>query len=306
MILIGSRAAQHWIPAFRAPDDWDVIATLDEVRDLAARLGDRLVSLVPSAETKLDARLACGTRLEIELAETIPSSARLHRMAHPACVDVFGAGAHVPSPTVLYVLKRSHIHRPIHWRKNIDDLHSLKPLADAEPAAELLELLRERRAETDARAPMRVPSLAMSNSDFFRQSRIAVKQIYPHDAYHWAIAYEDRPMFSRLKRERGSARCERHLFDAMSEIQRLRCVREETMAIALERYIVPGQLTDAAEAYLAALERVSTTLTSGWFREFAIDNYPLLKTPDIDYVARFRERLAWALTQAEISLREAA
>ena len=36
-------------------------------------------------------------------------------------------------------------------------------------------------------------------------------------------------------------------------------------------------------AYRHALMRISTTLTKGWYRDFAIDNYPSLKYPDVNY-----------------------
>src|SRR5690606_6535747 len=63
---------------------------------------------------------------------------------------------------------------------------------------------------------------------------------------------------------------------------KLKCVREEAMAIALGRFIIPGFVHDSQIAYSMALRKVCTTLTKGWFRDFAIDHYPELQTVDKD------------------------
>jgi hypothetical protein len=46
------------------------------------------------------------------------------------------------------------------------------------------------------------------------------------------------------------------------------------MAIALERFLVPGVTADIQTAYSEALLRVCTSLTKGWFRQFAVDHWP--------------------------------
>ncbi len=53
---------------------------------------------------------------------------------------------------------------------------------------------------------------------------------------------------------------------------------EECYTIALERHILPTMHGDKIglgyqEAFKWALMRVCTNLTSGWFRQYAIDNY---------------------------------
>jgi hypothetical protein len=49
------------------------------------------------------------------------------------------------------------------------------------------------------------------------------------------------------------------------------------MVIALERFLIPGLDQYAYSAYNKALKKVCTSLTSGWFRDFAIWNWPVLK-----------------------------
>ena len=73
-------------------------------------------------------------------------------------------------------------------------------------------------------------------------------------------------------------------------------MREECYAIALERMVLPATAfalaVEATDAYLYALHRVSTDLATGWFRDFAIDHFPQLATPDRDYVGRFEAACA--------------
>jgi hypothetical protein len=70
----------------------------------------------------------------------------------------------------------------------------------------------------------------------------------------------------------------------------IKCVKEEAMVIALERFLLPGLSSDPFMAYKFALVRICTTLTKGWFREFAIDNYPRLATCDKDLLP-FRDEI---------------
>ena len=57
------------------------------------------------------------------------------------------------------------------------------------------------------------------------------------------------------------------------------------MVIALERYLIPMISKNQETAYNLALVRICTTLTKGWFRQFAIDNYPRLSNLDKDLLS---------------------
>ena len=307
MILIGSRAARHWLPDFRAPKDWDLIATLAEIGAWAQDQDANLVSLVPSSEgEKMKAMMTDGQQVEFEIADAGGTAGDIHAMAHPGSMEGLGTTLAVPSLETLWAIKRAHVHRPIHWRKNIADCHVLFAALGTSPSEASRGLMLARRRETDQRKPMKVPSLEKSNSAFFTSYKLAVPILNPHDAYHWAVAYEEAPMFTRMKRDHTLARCERDMFEALSIERRRMCVREETMVIALERYIVPGRIQDQRQAYLNALERVCTNLTSGWFREFAIDQFPWVREPDVDYVALWESRRDWAIAQVSAGGSEAA
>src|SRR3954471_14591001 len=57
------------------------------------------------------------------------------------------------------------------------------------------------------------------------------------------------------------------------------------MVIALERYLIPMISKNQETSYHSALVRICTTLTKGWFRQFAIDNYPRLSNLNKDLLS---------------------
>jgi hypothetical protein len=76
--------------------------------------------------------------------------------------------------------------------------------------------------------------------------------------------------------------------------EQVRCVIEEAMVIGIERKLIPGLTDDPSIAYAYGLMRLSTTLSSGWFREFCIDNYSLfMHTTPYAYWAKFRQQSGW-------------
>src|SRR3954452_11351710 len=75
------------------------------------------------------------------------------------------------------------------------------------------------------------------------------------------------------------------LFQKVDYQTQLNCVKEEAMVIALERYLIPMISKNHETSYHLALVRICTTLTKGWFRQFAIDNYPRLSNLDKDLLS---------------------
>src|SRR5205809_4637853 len=75
---------------------------------------------------------------------------------------------------------------------------------------------------------------------------------------------------------------EKSLFKEIDYQKQLNCIKEEAMVIALERYLIPKISKNQETSYSLALVRICTSLTKGWFRQFAIDNYPRLSNLDKD------------------------
>lgn len=242
-ILIGSRAMHYWNPAvpLKAETDWDIISSFPIE---GAEFHDRFLL----------------------------NNADLYRYCTDEKLQVNGNVVYVLSMKGLSLVKRSHLHRDLSFDKHIT--HYWKYL---EPWSKLwnssdLAFLAERTQMTLEKFPQLKPNLNQSVESFFDD---AVHKRYDHDYLHELFAYEDRPMYTKLQINPELARCERNLWDNLSYRQKVKCVAEETQVIATERFLVPKDWEYPAKAaYMKALQKVCTTLTSGWFREFALDNYP--------------------------------
>jgi hypothetical protein len=120
------------------------------------------------------------------------------------------------------------------------------------------------------------PNLNVSKSDFFR-SEGELNYVYDHDSIHLSMARllspNGRPAYELYKSDSAEVMCDRAKWDDLPWSTKLRGVVEEAMVLAIERSLVPrpGVLTPKA-AYEMALEKVASSITSGWFREFAWEN----------------------------------
>ncbi|CAM6054480.1 unnamed protein product [Sphagnum tenellum] len=287
--------AKAWFPEFRQPKDWDAVASIETIKRWSDACSDQIISLIPGSERKLKCKMVDGTAIEFELIGE-PSTQILCDLAQNFWETDFPGGtiALAATPMVLYLTKRSHIQWAIHWQKNIRDLHWLKARSldwlkarNLEPSETEMAYYAARLSEHKTRFKDRTAKLAMTNEAFFAKSAKAVGRVIEHDRLHEIVAYGDRPLFEKFKTDLSLAILDKNLFNQASLIDQLRLVREETMVIALERYIIPAlpNIIDIEGAYGKALQRICTTLTSGWFRDFAIDHWSEIQKPDKDFVS---------------------
>lgn len=189
-------------------------------------------------------------------------------------VNICGQRVYVVTPVGLAVIKRSHLHRDLKWNKHITHYH--KYLQDFEIYFDNTDekILAERTAMTMKLYPQGNPNLMQSKEDFFDDS---VKKIYSHDYLHELYAHYDKPLYNKLLRHADLAWCEKSKWLELSHEDKLKCIQEEVYVIATERYLVRNQWEyPAKKAYMQALQKVCTTLCSGWFRDYSIDHYPEL------------------------------
>lgn len=249
MLLIGSRALAFWYPELTKfindDTDWDIIGDPVEVPE-----GVRVEWHKPLHLNNEDIAACNTTRDQIN--------------------SPFGSIA-ICHPLGLKVIKRSHLWRDWNWDKHITQyyrtpLHTVR-LWDLDEG-----MLKERIKLTKEAYPQGNPSLNQTNEDFFDDS---VKKVYDHDWLHELVAYPDKPMYTRLKHDYSKAWCEKDLWEQLTDDQKNLCVAEETHVIACERFCIPsGWKHNHNHAYYKALKKVCTTLTSGWFRDWAIDHFP--------------------------------
>jgi hypothetical protein len=304
MIIIGSRALNTYIPLSRVTEktDYDVIMSAEEFRVWSKMFRSRIQTLLPRSPKKFKASMQGNGHTvyyEIEIAEegdsnqflldnhidTINQYSRLQ--------GFFGEDLLVPRLPYLYLTKKSHLIYPVHFEKNIEDYHLIKN-SQTMKAFKVDEISQEyydlRRQEAVQRYGQKTPKLNVTTEDFF-SSKLNVPNYFVHDNIHEMVAHFDKPIFTMMQKDSSKAWCERDLFDKLSREYQVKCVMEEAYTIALERYIIPqvdNDFIDPHEAYKRAVKRICTTLTSGWFREFAIENYKtVLEWYDKDYVKNF-------------------
>lgn len=298
MVVIGSRAMHYWYPQTRIPKDYDVIGTKEELVKYLKDNYDLVSSCKISRPGKYMIKLLAGQSLEFEVTDPYvpPGSCQtvLSRSRYQPTVlySEVNLECTVASPEILLAIKKSHLSVPLkRWGKHMEDYHFLKSKVRVDQLVFVHRIL-----ETQERITKRSANLNMTNEEFFAKSQPSVQRYYIHDDLHKATCYYKEPLFTKIKIDPDKAACNEALFKKLSHLDQIRAVREEAFSIALERKIIPAMMTykpvDRYKALQYALFRICTTLTSGWFREFAQDNYYEILDCDVDYVSKFNNAVS--------------
>ena len=290
MMLVGSKALKLWTEA-RPGLDWDFVATRSELDQLVAINSDKITHRKSNYDGKKFALRIGGKPVEIELIDVGGSNEMLVALSKGPTIQLFGCDVQVADPAVLYCVKKSHLNLPINWWKHIMDYHKIKTL---NPVITLdhVKAWKLRPVESEARwGKMPKPNLKMSNEEFFGRSQKLVNRTFIHDDLHFSTCFYERPLYEKLKTDQSMAWCDRKLFEALSHEDQIKCVQEEAFSIALERKVIPAinesNNYSAELAFRHAVERIGTTLTSGWFREFTQENALEILKHGVDYVGKF-------------------
>jgi hypothetical protein len=117
-----------------------------------------------------------------------------------------------------------------------------------------------------------------------------------HDDIHEAVKHLDHPAYTYYMTSDEDVHCSKDRFFDLNEHTKLLGVLEEAYVLSLERSIIPFGLQSfeqRQESFIYALEKVCTSITSGWFREYAWENYAKVrKLYSQEYVDRFYHSLA--------------
>lgn len=279
LVLVGSLAAKHrGIDLRRQPKDIDLICSSADFR---AYIKDvvKHYSVIRIAPTQSGQMVAVKTDdgpliIEAEFTDgDNPSSqlifdAAMSGMAHKLVHLPGGAIAYTATANMLYMLKMSH-----RYRKNTP--HFLKTMSD-------IWVMRDHgceiededlyKARMDATYEYKHPRLNTSKSEFFVNNNGELSYTYDHDTIHIAMAHLGRPMYTYYAKDGEQVLSDRAKFDALPHEQKCMGVIEEAYVLALERSVVPHG-TVPRVAFEMALEKVCTSITSGWFREFGWEHY---------------------------------
>jgi len=248
-VIVGSHALQYLNPDFKIRDgsDFDVIAPDSLALPNIRRLDRSDISFLNNKT----------------LAENYLSDIE---------VTIDGVTFSVLNLKGLYILKRSHLHRPYFFQKHMFMFNKyLRAVRDSLDSFDL-QVLRERKKLTYQEFNISHPVLDISKKDFFADN---VNKVYDHDWLHTLFAHKEKPMYQYMLKDGHEVMCDKSKWNQFSFQDKVNTVLEECYVIAFERFIATNLLPISGShvAFSKALEKVCTTLTSGWFRDFALDNF---------------------------------
>lgn len=199
-------------------------------------------------------------------------------------------GRIIPTLDELYTLKMSHrfLKDSPHFYKTMRHIKRMRAKGAKVPIA-LEAWLRRREKET---YNYKLPNLNQGKNTFF--SGDGVTYTYDHDSLHKAVAHYYEPLYTEYQKDGSEVLCDKNKWEAMTHWNKLMAVAEECAVLALERSLIPFPgVKTPYEAFKLALMKVCTSITSGWFREFAWEHHDeILKIGrDYNYVAMFEQGL---------------
>jgi hypothetical protein len=286
MLTIGSLAAiSQGVNLGRMPNDMDFICTFEQFQEWTKNNKGTIKSCQPLSDTKFHVLTVDGRNVEFEIAWEGTAARQL--------LDIY-EGQGVASVDWLYALKMSHryLKNSTHFLKTMRDIKILRE--HISPDAHLIiesDWYKLRESQTYVYSH---PKLDVSKKEFFTDD---VPYIYSHDTIHEAVALGDRPAYTHYLKDGSEVMTSKDKFFSVSEEIRLHGVYEEVATLALERSQIPFSINKEGgptprQSFLKALEKVCTSITSGWFRQWAYDNYD--KVVDLyeqmgedDFVQRF-------------------
>lgn len=307
MLLIGSLAASWHGLTDRRAKDTDYICTLNQFKSWCGQFEKGFITrCVPLSDTKIHVRDKYGWNYEFEIADEVSNPTAWKLM------EVEGA-LNYPmhaSPVSLLALKLSHRYKrnSPHFLKTMRDIQHYRSLG-----IQLTEWhkgwLVEREKATYVYSH---PKLNVTSKDFFNGD--GVTYIFDHDSIHEAVALVNIqdcnwPAYKSYMKEGSEVMTSKQKFFDVSEETRINGVYEESCVLALERSQIPFNMMPSEpgspvwfdrdrsgpsprQSFEMALMKVCTSITSGWFREFAWENYDKVldlynELGEDDYMQRF-------------------
>lgn len=293
MLLIGSRAlayrARHLL--YKDPVDFDFISTKEEAEEFLEKRN------ISNQRYDVEGHIIVeGTvPLEFSLVEYSDSSKMLVELVSNDPKKITTTFGDIPSLNLLFALKSSHKYlknSPFFW-KTARDYHAMKH-EGCVIQPEHMEFFRLREKETYS---YKHPNLNVKKNEFFDGDQI--KYVYDHDTIHESMKLFDQPAYTYYQKDGSEVLCDKNKFFALPEKIRLAGVLEESYVLALERSQIPHpNIMTPKQSFLMALSKVCSSITSGWFREYAYENiFKAVQKYDDTYVSRFHEHVKSGLVK---------
>ncbi len=285
---IGSTALKYRCSGYREPLDLDIVCSYQDLKKYCVKYG-KISSFYPiDAAKKMIVKLQSNSRvIEAEMAWDKSSAQKLLELIHNDSGTVMMNDLLIPSIDVLYMLKMSHryLKNSPHFLKTMEDIHLLRSLG---AKIKHKDFYRERKEQTYNYAH---PKLNQSKENFFSNDN--VNYVFDHDEIHEIMKHYDRPLYNYFKADEAEVFCSKEKFFNLPYEMQIAAVLEETYVLALERSQIPFKDKVSSDfSFNYALEKVCTSITSGWFREFAWENYQQVKSKmNINYAEFFFEQV---------------
>ena len=247
--------------------DTDLIGTYEEVEELQKSLP--ITATYPiNGGSSVYIKTTDKVIIEVEVAWEGSRAEKLIKFVKEDENTFFTGELMIPSLDVLYMLKCSHkyLKNSKHFLKTMRDIQELEKLG-AKIRPEHMEFFIQREKDTYTYS---LPKLNTNKEEFFSGDGIIYE--YQHDTIHEAVKLGDRPAYTYYT-DSAVWSCGKK-FEAQPEIIKLRGVYEEAAVLAAERsQLAFSPRPDSRWSFEYALSKVCTSITGGWFRKYAYDNY---------------------------------
>lgn len=287
IVVIGSNAINYHIKDFRKkPSDIDLILTQDYVHSFISTLKNLKIAKPINGGKKYFIQTD-EQRYEIDIIQDSIKQ-KLYDYIINDENSIIENNYVYPSLDILYSIKNSHKYKKNspHFLKTMNDIIFLKNFGCNIPD-NFQELYKELEKYFYNYSH---PKLNQNKKDFFTDS---VNYIYDHDDIHQAVKILEKPAYQYFIKDNEEILCDKNKFFNCSENVKINAVLEESYVLALERSIIPFKTEyKRKEIFDHALMKVCTSITSGFFREFAYNNYyNVQKLYNDNFVEKFKTSL---------------
>lgn len=281
MLIVGSQALHQHIWLDRSFVDLDIIGTYDDIIDYVKSLPGELTKAYLFNDGKKHLFIKGGKIIEAEIAWEGSTAEEFLTLMYK---HIRGDN-NIATLNGLYTLKMSHryLRNSPYFLKTMSDIKLMRSIG-AEITDDLMPFFKRREKETYNYSH---PKLNVLKKDFFNGD--GVNYVYDHDSIHEAVKHQEHPAYYYFKPDTSEVAVSKEMFDSIPEQIKLNSVLEESYVLAIERSQVPfpGRLT-YLQSFEIALQKVCTSITSGWWREYAWENYgSVIDLYDYSYIDRF-------------------
>lgn len=258
--------------------DMDIVGTYDDVVAFAKEQG-KILAAYPINKGKKYVFKTSAFIVEAEIAWEGSTAEKLLDLIKLDPETVMEDGNMWVSLDVLYLLKMSHryLKNSPHFLKTMHDIHLMRKMGATIRECHMdFFKLREKQTYDYGH-----PKLDVTKQSFFNGD--GVQYYFDHDSIHEAVARLEKPAYKFYQPETNQVLTSKNLFNDCDKLVQLYGVVEEATVLALERSQIPTTMRNqkvppAKWSFDFALMKVCTSITSGWFREFAWEHYDQVQT----------------------------